>query len=57
MGIDCGFARVYLWDTKSLARKKFQETTMNQKRRTKAGNWKRDIGSTWNISKNIPIYM
>ena len=22
MGIDCGFARVYLWDTKSLAQKK-----------------------------------
>lgn len=40
-----------------LPEKKFQEMTMNQKRRTRVGNWKRDIGSTRNISKYISIYM
>ena len=30
---------------------------MSQKRHTKAANWKRGIDCTWNISKNILIYM
>ena len=30
---------------------------MSQRRHTKAANWKRGIDCTWNISKNILIYM
>ena len=30
---------------------------MSQKRHTKAANWKRGIDCTWNIFKNILIYM
>ena len=51
MGIDCGFARVCLWETKSMVQKTLERRMVKRKDRTRVASSVNGTGYTWRLSK------